>query len=98
MSTYSLPRAHAAAHTAPRWPASTCVMAPETGSHKRTRGSPVPHATSPCAAPPKLRETGETAPADASDASSLGTTAMAYTFPSTEGSLPTKDTDVTLVP
>jgi hypothetical protein len=43
----------------------------------------------------------ETAPADAS---SLGTTAIAYTFPSTEGSEDSnaprsvKDTDVTLVP
>ena len=52
-----LSRAPTAAHTAPRWPASTCVMAPETGSHKRTRGSPVPHATSPCVAPPRPRET-----------------------------------------
>ena len=100
MSTYSLPRAHAAAHTAPRWPASTCVMAPETGSHKRTRGSPVPHATSPCVAPPRPRET---APFEASSPS-LGTTATAYTFPPISGSgdsnapLSVKDTDVTRVP
>jgi hypothetical protein len=52
IKTYSLPFDHAVAQTASRCPASVCVMAPDKGSHRRTRGSSVPHATNPCATPP----------------------------------------------